>query len=71
MKRRAKRRVKRGHSKVHTFAIKVRMDRACSRSLAIREVRNSIHGGFYCDQMEDYDPGEFHVVSFNPIKAPR
>lgn len=57
-----RRRIKRGHSKVHTFSITIRTDKACSRKVALREVKDCIHGEFYCTELDDGDPGEFKVV---------
>ena len=58
---------RRGH-RIHQFVITVTMDKKCLSRTALREVRDSIHGNFYCTELEDGDPGEFKVKSIK-VKA--
>lgn len=52
---------KRKFPKTHTFKITVTMDKGCRVATALREVRDCIHGEFYCTALEDKDPEAFKV----------
>lgn len=47
--------------KIHTLTITVRMDKRCSKRIALREVRDCIHGEFYCGGYAD-EPEMFRVT---------
>lgn len=56
--------------KVHTFTIKIRFDKRCNKRIALREVRDCIHGEFYCGGWGD-DPETFKVARIGRLpKAP-
>lgn len=57
--------------RVHQFVITVTMDKKCLRRTALREVRDSIHGEFYCSEFEDGDPGMFRIKSIKAKEARR
>ena len=52
-----------GKQRVHKFIITVTMNRKCLRRIALREVRDNIHGEHYCNQYEQGDPETFRVRS--------
>lgn len=48
------------------------MDKKCTRSTALREVRDCVYGDFFCTELEDSDPGMFRVKSIKTLpKASR
>lgn len=53
----------------HTLTITVRFDKACTPQVARREVRDCIHGNFYCGGYFDADaePEEFTVTRIGHI----
>lgn len=53
----------------HAMVIHVTFDKPCSAAEARREVRNCIHGEFYCDDywQRDGAPEVFKVRSFRPL----
>lgn len=53
--------------KTHTFKIIVTMDKGCRVATALREVRDNIHGDFYCTEYEPHDPGQFRVRSIHRL----
>ena len=58
--------------KSHYLVVKVSFDKPCTRQLAIREARDTIHGTFYTTQLEDSEPGSFDVKSFKLVpRKPR
>lgn len=52
--------------KVHTFTIRVRFDQRCSKAVARREVRDCIHGEFYCGG-RDEEPDRFKVLRIGQL----
>jgi hypothetical protein len=59
-------------TKRHIFTVAVKMDKHCSRALALRNVRDELRGqNFYPVQYEDHEPGEFWIRSIRlaPKKA--
>jgi hypothetical protein len=62
--------LKRG-KRIHQFVITVTMDKKCLRRVALREVRDAIHGDFYCTELEDGDPGTFRIKSIKNKEARR
>lgn len=58
--------------KLHSFVITIRTDKPCNKSVALREVRDCIHGDFYCSPRDDDDPDGFKVSSFASLpRKPR
>lgn len=57
--------------RIHQFVITVTMDRKCLRRVALREVRDNVHGDFYCTELEDNDPGMFKIKSIKNLKPVR
>jgi hypothetical protein len=53
--------------KLHTIVITVRMDKPCPQYVALREVRDCIHGEFYTTPRDDGDPEKFKVVRFTKL----
>jgi len=51
----------------HTVLLTVTFDKKCTRALALRELRDTIHGTEYCTQLEDHEPGEFSIRSIKPV----
>ena len=49
--------------RTHTALVKVTFDKPCSRKLALRELKDTIHGNEYCTQFDDSEPGEYRVKS--------
>lgn len=47
----------------HTVLVTVSFDKACTRAVALRELKDTIHGNEYCTQFEDSEPGEYRVRS--------
>jgi hypothetical protein len=47
------------------------MDKPCTEALALREVKDCIHGNFYTTPMEDHEPGEFVVKNFKRVRKAR
>jgi hypothetical protein len=57
--------------KLQSFVITVRMDKACPQYVALREVRDCIHGQFHCGR-HDGDPESFKVSRITKLpKEPR
>lgn len=56
--------------RIHKFIITVVMDRKCLRRTALHEVRDNIHGEFYCSPME-LDAGEPESFRVRSITAPQ
>lgn len=46
----------------HSFVITATFDKPCGRNTALREMRDCIHGDFYCTEYFDGDPGKFANV---------
>lgn len=57
--------------RVHQFVITVTMNKKCLRRVALREVRDCIHGDFYCSELDDGDPGMFKVKSIKSGETKR
>jgi hypothetical protein len=49
--------------RVHTFTVTVTFNKKCLRRVALREVRDNIHGYHYCTELDDGDPETFRVKS--------
>jgi hypothetical protein len=60
-------------AKRHTVLLTVTFDKPCTRKLALREVRDTIHGTTYCTQYKDSEPGEYKVggIYYQRIEALR
>lgn len=58
-------------SRSHTLQITVTMDKPCTATHALREVRDTIYGTFYPTQYEDNDPGEYRVRSIRKLNTTR
>lgn len=58
-------------SRRHVFQISIRMDKPCSEKIALREVRDTIHGIFFTTQFEECEPGQYRVLSIRRPKAGR
>lgn len=57
--------------RIHTFTVTIRMDKPCTEAVALREVKDCIHGNFYTTPMDDHEPGEFVVKNFKRVKRTR
>lgn len=55
--------------KTHKFILTITTNKKCSRKLALREVRDNVHGLHYCTTIEDGDPDTFRIRSIR--HAPR
>lgn len=58
-------------SRTHTVMVTVTFDKPCTRRIALRELKDTIHGNEYCTQFEDSEPGEYRVrtVKMAPEKV--
>lgn len=56
-------------SKMHTVLVTVSFDKPCSRKIALRELKDTIHGNEYCTQFDESEPGEYHVRTVRLAKA--
>ena len=50
-------------SKTHTVMVTVTFDKPCTKKVALRELRDTIHGKNYCTQYKDSEPGEYTIRS--------
>lgn len=53
--------------RTHTFSVTIRTDKPCTEALALREIKDCIHGNFYTTQMEEHEPGEFVIKNFKRV----
>lgn len=58
-------------TKRHTVLLTFTFDKACTRKLALREIRDTIYGTQYCSQFEKHEPGEFVIRSIRPLPKER
>lgn len=50
-------------TRTHTVLVNVTFNKKCSRQIALRELRDTIHGNNYCTQFDDREPGEYRIRS--------
>lgn len=56
--------------RIHKFTVTVTFNKKCLRRIALREVRDTIHGEHYCTELEDGDPATFRIRSIsNAVKG--
>lgn len=53
----------RGLSNKHTVLVTVTFDKPCTKKVALRELRDTIHSKNYCTQYKDDEPGEYTIRS--------
>lgn len=49
--------------RVHKFTVTVTFNKKVLRRVALREVRDNIHGEHYCTELEADDPSTFRIRS--------
>jgi len=52
--------------RIHQFIITITMNKKCLGRIALREVRDNIHGLHYCTELDDGDPETFRIKSIKP-----
>lgn len=57
--------------RTYTFKLTVTFNKGCRAALALREVRDNIHGEFYCTELERSDPSTFRIRSIRAAKRVR
>lgn len=62
---------KRKFPRTYTFKLTVSFNKGCRAAVALREVRDNIHGEHYCTEYDDNDPGTFRVSSIKAAKRVR
>lgn len=63
--------MKRKFPRTYTFQLTVTFNKGCRAAVALREVRDNIHGEHYCTKFEDSDPGTFRIRSVKSAKRAR
>lgn len=58
-------------AKTHRFVVTITTNRACTRKVALREMRDNVYGGHYCTELDDGDPETFRIRSIRHHKAER
>lgn len=58
-------------TKRHQLVITISTDKPCTKAVALRELRECIHGEFYMAQLSDREPEVFCVRSFKPLPRSR
>jgi len=53
-------------SKTHKFVVTISTNRACTRKVALREIRDNVHGQHYCTELDDGEPETFRIRSIRP-----
>lgn len=52
----------------HEFVIRIRFDKPCTAAHALAQTKDNIHGNFYPDSWNRYDPEEAWIKSFKHKK---
>lgn len=55
-------------SKTHTVLLKVAFDKPCSKTAAVKVVRDNIHGTFYPACWKEGDPEVMKIKGVSPAK---
>jgi hypothetical protein len=63
--------MKRRFPRTYTFKLTVSFNKGCRAAIALREVRDNIHGLHYCTEYAYDDPSTFRVRSIKSAKRVR
>lgn len=58
-------------SKVHEVVVKIRTDKACTTSIALKALRENAGGTYYTPFWDETLPGQFRIMSYKTNAAER